>query len=647
MNYWAKMSTGVGRMLILSIGTVLFLTMLSVYVSTIAISKIDLVQKNLTTQSIPALVDVGHLSTVAINIIKQSQLMSSATSIENLDRRMKQTSLFSKDLLDDLKKVKSYHLTSEIIIEIENILELLNENIVELYKLKSNKLNHEDRLTKETALMHVAIETIEDKASLMKINANHEFLQRINNLDLYESNIVRELFQEEINNIELVSDVIMRSGELRKDLNAINNSVDDESVLFIQQEFNHSLRKIVRTIVQGKNVNFHQDIQDNIATLIEYGQDSPDIFDARQIIISTIKRLEMIAEENIINTQQLNKAVSTLANQVKDNAEFSSNNLRNTIATSRNTLYVILLVALIVSLVISWKFIYKRIVVKLAELSLITKKLSNNDFLFEINTEGDDELSDIATALESLREHSLKRIYLNKALEENSLKLKQSNEDLSQFAYIASHDLQEPLRMVSSYVQLLKSRHKGKLDADSDTFIDFAVDGCIRMKKLIEGLLEYSRIESNNEELQDIDCNLLLQDVIHDLSVHIQERNAEIIIGELPNIYAVPSQVRIIFSNLISNALKYCESDIPRVEVQSTIVGDKIQFSIKDNGIGIKPRYQEKIFVIFKRLHSRAEYSGTGIGLSICKKIIERHGGNITLDSEFGVGTTFFFTIPN
>ncbi len=560
---------------------------------------------------------------------------------------MKQTSLSSKDLLENLKKVKNYRLGSEIIVEIESILELLNKNIGELYKLKSKKLNYESRSTNEINLMRAAIETIEDKVSLMKINADHEFLQKINNLDSYESNIVQRLFHEEINNVELVSDVIMRSGELRKDLNAINNSVDDESVLFIQQEFNHSLRKIVRTIVQSKNVNFHQDIRDNIATLIEYGQDSPDIFDARKAIIFTSKRLEMIAQENIIHTQLLNKAVSTLANQVKDNAEFSSNDLHNTITISRSTLYIILFTALIVSLIISWKFIYKRIVVKLAELSLITKKLSTNDFLFEINTEGDDEISDIATALESLREHSLKRIYLNKALEENSIKLKQSNEDLSQFAYIASHDLQEPLRMVGSYVQLIKSRYKGKLDTDSDTYIDYAVDGCIRMKQLIEGLLEYSRVESSDEELQDIDCNLLLDEVMHDLKVHVQERNAEIMINKLPHIYAVPSQMRMIFSNLISNALKYCESDIPHVEIQSTILDDKVKFSIKDNGIGIKPRYQEKIFVIFKRLHSRAEYSGTGIGLSICKKIIERHGGNITLDSEYGVGTTFFFTIPN
>lgn len=646
MNYWKKVSAGVGRVLILSIGTVLFLTMLSVYVATIAINKIDMVQENLSNQSIPALVDVSNLSSLAIDIIKQSQLMNAASSVDEINSRMNKASLSSKNLLDNLKKVKTYGLENELTIEIEAILNLLNKNIIELYELKSNKLNEEEGLAKKINLMREAIETIEDKASLMKINTDHEFLQRINNMRTHELNIVRGFFHEEINNIELISDVIMRSGELRKDLNAINNALDKESVLFIQQEFNHSLRKIIRIIVQSKKVNFHQDIRNNIATLIKYGQDSPDIFDVKKLIISTSQRLEMIAQENIVHTQQFNTAIFLLASQVKSNAETASDILHNTIIKSQNLLYLILFIALVVSLIITWKFIYKGIVVKLSDLSLITKKLGNNDFLFEINTKGDDELSDIAAALESLREHSLKRIYLNKALEENSLKLKQSNEDLSQFAYIASHDLQEPLRMVGSYVQLIKERYKGKLDDASDTYIDFAVDGCLRMKLLIEGLLEYSRVESSNEEKQDIDCNLLLQEVIHDLSVHIKERNAEIIIRKLPNIYAVPSQMRMIFSNMVNNALKYCEKDVPRVEIQSTSLDGMVKFSIKDNGIGIKPRYQEKIFVIFKRLHSRAEYSGTGIGLSICKKIIERHGGTISLDSEFGRGTTFFFTLP-
>lgn len=647
MNDLIKVPKGIGRKLILSIGVILFFTVLSVYVSTIAINKIEVSQVTLSNNSIPALSEVGHLSRVAVNIIQQSQTMSIASSLEGLNKQMEDTSLLFESLLAYLDEIKSYGLSDELAVELEAILEKLRKNVVELYELVSEKLVYEKKLAYEISIMKVSIETIEDKAALMKINADSNLLDKLNEFESSSLNYSNSQYQEELYNLELISSVIIRSGELRKDLNAIDNSVNSDAVFLIQQAFNHSLRKIVRTIVQSKNIVFGQDIKNNIAKLIEFGQDSPDIFDYRKNIISIVDRLEMITQENIVYTQKLNTAVLSLANEVRFEAESSSVDLHNTIVTSRNTLYVITILALIVSLLISWGFIYKRIVVKLSELSSVTKKLSNNDFEFDMDINGKDELSDIAIALESLREHSIKRISMNKALHNNSLKLQQSNEDLSQFAYIASHDLQEPLRMVGSYVQLLQSKYGNQLDKDAITYIDFAVDGCVRMRNLIEGLLEYSRVDSSDEEFKEVDCNSLLEEVIQDLSVSINESSADIIYDSLPKVYAVPSQLKMVFSNFINNAIKYCENTIPRVEIKAMLVNDKMRFSITDNGIGIKPQYQKKIFIIFKRLHSRAEYSGTGIGLSICKKIIERHGGEVSLESAYGVGTTFFFTLPN
>ena len=647
MNDWVKVSEGVGRKLILSIGIILFFTVLSVYVSTIAIKKIEVSQENLSNNSIPALSEVGHLSRVAVNIIQQSQSMSMETSIDILNQQMDDTFLLIESLLGYLIEIEGYGLSDELVDELEEILEELRKNVIEMYSLVSEKIENENNLKKEIEIMRNSIETIEGKVSLMKINADYKFLEKINEFELHDSESISAYLQNELSGIELISSVIMRVGELRKDLNAINQSATSESVLLIQHAFNHSLRKIVRSIVQSKDIEFDRDVKSNIATLIEYGQDSPDVFDERKNIISISGRLGMISQENIIYTQKLNTAVISLANEVRFNAESASIKLHDTIVTNRSLLYVIAFIALITSFLVSWGFIYKRIVVKLAELSLVTKKLSNNNFDFEIDIQGNDELSDIAVALESLREHSIKRISMNETLQKKSLKLKQSNEDLSQFAYIASHDLQEPLRMVGSYVQLLERKYENQFDDDAKTYINFAVDGCVRMKNLIEGLLEYSRVESSNEEFSEIDCNVIMEEIIQDLSVSIRESNADIIIDQLPKVYAVPSQLKMVFSNFINNALKYCEDENPRVEIRAAIVNDKIRFSISDNGIGIKPQYQKKIFIIFKRLHSRAEYSGTGIGLSICKKIIERHGGEVSLESAYGVGTTFFFTLPD
>ena len=554
-------------------------------------------------------------------------------------------------LLDNLEIIKAYDLSNDLIIEIEDILKSQRINIDELYKIITKKIEYIEKQEQEIQIMRESIEAIEDYVRLMKIDADAEFLENKNLLKIQggkfsDNDILEKLYQDNIYKVELISSLLISSNGLRKDLVSISKANNNEHVLSIQQDFNHSLRKLVRAVVQNPDVNKREMLGQYITTLISYGQDGPDIFDERKNLIEMTLRLEQIANENIAYTQQLNEAVYMLVNDVKNKTEFASHSLNNTIRNSRALLYVIAFIALAVSFLIAWRFIYKIIVVKLAYLSSVTKRLSRDEFDFEIDTRGEGELMNIAVALDSLRDHSLKRASFNQILQDKSLKLKRSNDDLSQFAYIASHDLQEPLRMVGSYVQLLKKKYRGKLDSDADQFIDYAVDGCVRMKSLIDGVLTFSRVESNAEEMEQVSCERVLQEVMIDLSVKLQERNARVTWGDMPLILAIPSQVRTVFENLISNGIKYCDHEVPQVEIEATLLTDKVRFSVKDNGIGVDKKYQDKIFIIFKRLHSRDQYGGTGIGLSICKKIIERHGGEISLESSPGEGTTFYFTLP-
>ena len=226
--------------------------------------------------------------------------------------------------------------------------------------------------------------------------------------------------------------------------------------------------------------------------------------------------------------------------------------------------------------------------------------------------------------------------------------LARSNAELQQFAYIASHDLQEPLRMVTSYLQLIEHRYKGKLDADADDFIAFAVDGAIRMKTLITDLLAYSRVGTHGRSFEQIDSTLTLQTAIANLKVAIEESDAVITSDPLPEIMADPGQLIQLFQNLIGNAIKFRGEVQPIVHVSAQSIDQSLEwcFSIQDNGIGIEPQYGERIFVIFQRLHKRSECPGTGIGLAICKKIVERHHGRIWMESEPDTGTTFYFTLP-
>lgn len=225
--------------------------------------------------------------------------------------------------------------------------------------------------------------------------------------------------------------------------------------------------------------------------------------------------------------------------------------------------------------------------------------------------------------------------------------LSRSNEELAHFADIASHDLQEPLRMVSSYTQLLAKRYKGKLDADADEFIGFAVDGAARMQRLIQDLLIYSRVGTKGKELLDTSSERALAYAVRNLGGVIAESGALVTHDPLPDVRADDIQLIQLFQNLVANAIKYQKPGVPTVHVSAARDAEnKWMFSVKDNGLGIEPQYFDRIFGMFQRLHKREEFSGTGIGLAICKKIVERHGGTMSVQSQLDHGSTFRFGLP-
>jgi PAS domain S-box-containing protein len=224
--------------------------------------------------------------------------------------------------------------------------------------------------------------------------------------------------------------------------------------------------------------------------------------------------------------------------------------------------------------------------------------------------------------------------------------LNRSNEELAQFAHIASHDLQEPLRMVASYTQLLSRRYKGKLDSDADELIAFAVDGAGRMQRLIQDLMEYSRVGTKGKELLDTSSEAALLEALANLRGAIEASGALVTHDPLPTVRADERQLIQLFQNLVGNAIKYRGPEGPRVHVRAARNADnQWLFAVRDNGLGIDPRYFGKIFGMFQRLHGRDELAGTGIGLAICKKIVERHGGSIAVESQPGQGSAFFFSL--
>lgn len=257
--------------------------------------------------------------------------------------------------------------------------------------------------------------------------------------------------------------------------------------------------------------------------------------------------------------------------------------------------------------------------------------------------DADGQLRGFAKVTRDMTEKRLAEQRIQQAMAE----LARSNAELQQFAYVASHDLQEPLRAIAGCVQLLQQRFGGKLDGRADEYISHAVDGATRMKALINDLLEYSRVGTRANTLRPTDCGEVLKAALANLQTMVVEKKAIVTNGPLPTITADESRMVQLLQNLIGNALKFTADRTPEVHLAARHVDQAWQFSVRDNGIGIEPQYRERIFGVFQRLHTRREYPGTGIGLAICKRIVERHGGKIWVESEPGKGTTFLFTIPD
>lgn len=247
---------------------------------------------------------------------------------------------------------------------------------------------------------------------------------------------------------------------------------------------------------------------------------------------------------------------------------------------------------------------------------------------------------------EDLENEIFERKQAEKLVQHSNEELRRSNQDLEQFAYVASHDLQEPLRMISSYTQLLERRYKDKLDQDANDFIHFAVDGASRMQNLINDLLEYSRISTRGKLPEKVDSHAVLGQAIANLQSQIAKTGAMVTNDDMPEIEADESQLMRVFQNLIGNAIKFHGDNTPHVHVSVQEKGKEWVFAVRDNGIGIDEKYRERAFTIFQRLQGKTDYPGTGIGLAICKRVVSRHGGRIWFESKPGEGTTFYFTLP-
>jgi signal transduction histidine kinase len=322
----------------------------------------------------------------------------------------------------------------------------------------------------------------------------------------------------------------------------------------------------------------------------------------------------------------------------------------NNSAATLNAICIGIGIALVIVLVVLAFGLERSVIRPLSRLAADARKVADGDFAHHVESSGPQEMRTVGTDVDSMRERIVAELSAVRAahmrLEARTEDLQRSNAELEQFAYVASHDLQEPLRKVASFCQLLQRRYAGRLDEKADQYIEHAVDGAKRMQALINDLLAFSRVGRTAQRRERVSCAVLLAQAWANLGPAVRQSHATIEVGDLPVVLGETSLLTAVFQNLLSNALKFAGDQAPRVSVLARRDGEYWLFSLTDNGIGIPAEYAERIFVIFQRLHGKAAYPGTGIGLAMCRKIIEHHGGRIWLDTTVTSGARFCFTLP-
>jgi signal transduction histidine kinase len=342
-------------------------------------------------------------------------------------------------------------------------------------------------------------------------------------------------------------------------------------------------------------------------------------------------------------------ALAHLQANLATQRQHASGTLHNSAQVLDATLIVIA-VALLLTVLVLALGLWRSAISPLNRLAADARQVASGDFEHQVEPGGPAEMRAVGLDVNRMRERILAELSTLQAthadLEARTEDLQRSNAELEQFAYVASHDLQEPLRKVASFCQLLQRRYAGQLDAKADEYIEHAVDGAKRMQALINDLLAFSRVGRTAQRREPVSCAVLLAQAWSNLAPEVRRTHATIEVGELPEVLGEATLLTAVFQNLINNALKFRADEAPRVSVSARRDGDDWLFSFSDNGIGIEPEYADRIFVIFQRLHDKAAYPGTGIGLAMVKKIIEYHGGRIWLDTTISTGARFWFTLP-
>ncbi len=628
-------------------------------------------QEEIVDRALPSMLIIRNLAEAAHALVDEDNNFDDVRTVQGLDQRSIDIEARMAAMRGEIRSLLAETHSSDRAEAINGLLSEIASNIVRLGELAQERIALIERQEAMAAAGQDASGALETllKAQIAELTAelataSQAFASSTGQADETRAGSYAGI-QEAAAQIERLIEARFRTLQLGE---ALGRVVLELAVDMVEREragFERNLRAVTDLAGALRGEDAHRRASRHLQLMTEISEDREGVFSV------SARRLQVSAETRRLrraNRELVARISATVAGLVAtSNAEIGSATMSVSGAINAGRAYLVFIVLVVFAAALFFFVISRHLVARLNLLTDRTLQLADGHLDVEIDVPGNDEIVQMAQALGTFRDTArrlLRRegqlrgqtrelteangqlLNAQKALKQQTIELRRSNEELEQFAYVASHDLQEPLRMVSSYVELIKRRYQDRLDQDANEFIGFAVEGAARMKNLLNDLLQYSRVGRAQFDFVAVDLQKIMGEVARDLEFFRQQTNGRIGFSDLPVVRGDKGLIYRVLQNLVQNGLKFSADAAPQVIVSAEAADDRVTVCVKDNGIGIDPKFRNKIFEIFQRLHTREEYSGNGIGLAIAQRIVERHGGRIWFESTSKPGTVFKFTLP-
>lgn len=630
------------------------IVLLSVLVAVIAFATLEYIEKQrniVLDEVLPVLVQSNAIELRLTKLQVAEELLLESRELPRLDLHLRQASEEIERIRDIARTLVRQEAQTSSLRSLDDSLSARSKVLVEAHGLVQQSIGTRAVVLSERDALAAELESIRRVLEPLSLATTERLVMDSDELQaaLSESSpdasarlneLLTAVTEDGVVAVEEASEREARRFALYAIVGSLSANISPESIATLRSNYQLQLRALVQLVAGIDDDAVRRGLSPAMAVLTRGGVEAGNVFDQLLTLQSNEIELKRLEQRLASLSARSSEQVQSLVEQARQLAQATRLAADRSANVGRAWIGGLVVVVIVFATVVTWGYVLPRIVRPMQSLTDAALDVSEGDWHRPVTTEGEEELQRLAGAIRQFQYNGLE-------LERQRMELQRSNLELEQFAYVASHDLQEPLRTVASYCDLIERRYGDKLDEDGHQFIAFAVEGAKRMQQLIQDILAFSRVGRRELSIAQVPFERVVEEATFALNALISETGARVEYESLPAVNCDVGAMRLALQNLISNSIKFCEASTPVVRISAEVGDGRVRFWFEDNGIGIEPRFAERIFEVFRRLHGREDYEGTGIGLAIVKRVVERHGGEVWLEEKAPPGARFCISLPH